>query len=1447
VVFQTNIHSNVFSDNFGSGILTLRLVSALQLSNLTFANNTNYNDSSPVCLNIEMAKPADVSFVNCSFVGNKGDSATVGRFINAKSVLFDRVVIRNNAALYTSAGILFSPYPYDTSSLTIRNSEFVNNSADSFGVVTILDFQGVLSGNLYAIVSFSLDNCQFENNTSRYQGASLTLNNFIQFSANSTISNSKFLRNKSERGASISITYQTGTVNIQSCWFESNTSPEGGAGVFTHQYENLNGSTAVIIRNSVFFRNSGGAVIISGYAIVSDLYSFNNSFIENSGGAMVANVGFLDDSASQYRGNTGNSGPALSVQASSRVTIRNGIFANNTAKANGGAIYIRSASQLTLASVQVTENRAGGSGGGVYCDSCDFMQVSNSTVARNTAGDKAGAIYSFIGRIVLTSSFVLSNQAGTYASIILIEGAASISDSTFSLNSASERTSGLLMSSSSLVVASSTFTNQVSVNGGFILAMNNNNLRISNSTFLKGRALHNAGAIYLSLDSVMDISNVQFTDCSAKDNGGALLISGSTVQGTGLEFRNAEAANGGGIQSSESSLSLANCGFVNYTGGAVQAHTMRNLSLTSCQFEHSNGMAYRGAALYFLDNAQVAITSCSFGDNQGRRGGAAYFFASGSLTSNGIYTLKSNEFTDNLAYSGGALESDGVDLTLEANIFRNNTSLHSATSAATTNGNGGALVIRCQNPSQCTVVAKENAFIRNSASNNGGAIQWLETVPAFTLNTFDNNSATYGTDIASYAIALAPLSDSLLPLPYEDNSTEVPTAFTLPNFVSGQSYLKQLKFGLFDHLGQRLSTDSSSLMEILGSSDISVAGQFKTNSYQGIFELTGFAITAQPGSTQLVQVSTNGVDLSLKAFNQDPARFVNTIAIKVVFRLCEAGESIQEHACVVCPAETYSLDPKAPCKTCISQATCYGGFLMVPKAGYWRARNDTDTFFECLNAEACTGSPEPPDVSLTGLCAEGYTGNLCQVCLPGYSRTGRNNCARCPSKTSNISVSLLIVAVALCGIALVIGFAIRGATRPRSLMAIYFKIFLNYLQMVVVAASLNLNWPSFTKTFLSTQEMAGGMADQLFSFECIMKDVSIADSMGMYSSKLIVGALLPAALCLIAVLAWLFLRLLKRVELLAAKIVTSFVIVVFIVHPSITKMMFSVYSCMTILPGEQWLVSDLSEKCWTSNHTRMILLISLPSIAVWVLGLPTLVLLLLVKSRHRLNESGRNLRFSFLYKGYEPQWFFWEFVILYRKIAIVASSVFLSVVSIKVQSLTVLAILLVSIYLQLRYQPFNDLTLNKLEVKSILVSAITIYAGLYYDTKSISKVYAGQVVNVLLFVVIIVANGYFLFTWLVYISPVLLAALRDHWRRLSKSRPNYRVQNFNSSLVELKDHEKSEISSSSIVVPSVTPLEGTQSIIQHSDSLDPPVNTPQLQREYTDPEDPTKSQHFSLR
>jgi len=217
-------------------------------------------------------------------------------------------------------------------------------------------------------------------------------------------------------------------------------------------------------------------------------------------------------------------------------------------------------------------------------------------------------------------------------------------------------------------------------------------------------------------------------------------------------------------------------------------------------------------------------------------------------------------------------------------------------------------------------------------------------------------------------------------------------------------------------------------------------------------------------------------------------------------------------------------------------------------------------------------------------------------------------------------------------------------------------------------------------------------------------------------------ALMPAALMAFAILMWLLIKICFRIGELVQKSIATLVLIIFVLHPSLSKMMFSMFSCQEIKPGEYWLASDLSLPCWSSDHIRYILIVSVPSIALWIFGLPTVCLFLLYRKRAVLmTEHNTQLKFSFLYKGYHPEWYFWEFVILYRKVTVVCASVFLSTVSITVQALSVLAVLLISLFLQLQVCPFFSSQFNRLELKSILVSAVTIYSGLFYQTESICK------------------------------------------------------------------------------------------------------------------------------
>jgi len=121
---------------------------------------------------------------------------------------------------------------------------------------------------------------------------------------------------------------------------------------------------------------------------------------------------------------------------------------------------------------------------------------------------------------------------------------------------------------------------------------------------------------------------------------------------------------------------------------------------------------------------------------------------------------------------------------------------------------------------------------------------------------------------------------------------------------------------------------------------------------------------------------------------------------------------------------------------------------------------------------------------------------------------------------------------------------------------------------------------------------------------------------------------------------------------------------------------------------------------------------------------------------------------------------------------VVCALVFLSTVSITVQALSLLAVILVSLFLQLQVCPFFSKKFNRLEVKSILVSAITIYAGLFYQTENIIECYTATEVKILLFVAIIAANAYFLLSWTRNIIPMIIDSLLRRLAGLPKPNGN---------------------------------------------------------------------------
>lgn len=70
---------------------------------------------------------------------------------------------------------------------------------------------------------------------------------------------------------------------------------------------------------------------------------------------------------------------------------------------------------------------------------------------------------------------------------------------------------------------------------------------------------------------------------------------------------------------------------------------------------------------------------------------------------------------------------------------------------------------------------------------------------------------------------------------------------------------------------------------------------------------------------------------------------------------------------------------------------------------------------------------------------------------------------------------------------------------------------------------------------------------------------------------------------------------------------------------------------------------------------------------------------------------------GFLYHGYKPKYYFWEFLIIYRKTIIILIIVFEAHIDKIIQGLLIIIILFYSFILQIQQKPFVTCDLNRIE------------------------------------------------------------------------------------------------------------------------------------------------------
>lgn len=171
-------------------------------------------------------------------------------------------------------------------------------------------------------------------------------------------------------------------------------------------------------------------------------------------------------------------------------------------------------------------------------------------------------------------------------------------------------------------------------------------------------------------------------------------------------------------------------------------------------------------------------------------------------------------------------------------------------------------------------------------------------------------------------------------------------------------------------------------------------------------------------------------------------------------------------------------------------------------------------------------------------------------------------------------------------------------------------------------------------------------------------------------------------------------------------------------------------------------------------------IVAMPSIIVWGLGIPFFALVLMYRDRKNLEKVEVKEKFGFLYNGYQTRYFYWEIVIMYRKIGMIFIAVFIQPYGVIVQAMIVFLLMVIFLLITIKKKPYLSLAINELETISLVTSSLSIFCGIFFissipasDIPNIPESVKGTIVlsdnmKFALFAVIVAANVLFFSSWI---------------------------------------------------------------------------------------------------
>ena len=265
--------------------------------------------------------------------------------------------------------------------------------------------------------------------------------------------------------------------------------------------------------------------------------------------------------------------------------------------------------------------------------------------------DDCGAIVASQGFLNINNCNFIDNSGGEGASIASYGSVVEVVNSTF-ISSSDEIVKGqIYLYKSDLSLLNSTFLNTTSKYATAVFAENECGIVISKSKFKNLFANKTAGAIGVKQISALMISECEFYKVSSVNNGGAIFA----------DINGGKTGQDGEVIITNTAFDECYSGF----GGAI-LQLAGSLAVNGSKFTN-NAALYEGGAIY-TSYATVEIMDSKFRYNtlldDMSYGGACYFDM-------GMVTIEENIFENNTGLNVSTIYAYDADLTLERNYFEN--------------------------------------------------------------------------------------------------------------------------------------------------------------------------------------------------------------------------------------------------------------------------------------------------------------------------------------------------------------------------------------------------------------------------------------------------------------------------------------------------------------------------------------------------------------------------------------------------------------------------------------------------------------------------------------------------------------------------------------------------------------------------------------------------------